>query len=101
MSKARKIVEYFNESTQQTSKLLNFQKESNLAIYGLGFCTKKLLQDVITRWWSYYCMLKRVRFMKPALMCLYTAKEITCDMLDYDQWVVLEQIEITLKKIAM
>jgi hypothetical protein len=40
-------------------------------------------------------------FLKPALMCLYAAKEITCDMLDNDQRVVLEQIEITLKKIAM
>jgi hypothetical protein len=46
-------------------------------------------------------MLKCLRFLKPALMCLYAAKEITCDMLDYDQWVVLEQIAITLKKIAM
>jgi hypothetical protein len=102
MSKARKIVEYFNKSAQQTSKLLNFQKESNLAIYsGHGFRAKKLLQDVIARWWLSYCMLKCLRFLKPALMCLYAAKEITCDMLDYDQWVVLEQIEITLKKIAM
>jgi hypothetical protein len=102
MSKARKNVEYFNKSTQQTSKLLNFQKESNLAIYsGHGFFAKKVLQDVITRWWLSYCMLKHLRFLKPALMCLYAAKEITCDMLDYDQWVVLEQIEITLKKIGM
>jgi hypothetical protein len=46
-------------------------------------------------------MLKRLRFLKPALMCLDATKEITCDMLDYDQWVVLEQIEITLKRIAM
>ncbi len=60
-----------------------------------------LLQDIITRWWSSYRMLKCLRFLKPALMCLYAAKEITCDMLDYDQWVVLEQIAITLKKIAM
>jgi hypothetical protein len=46
-------------------------------------------------------MLKCLRVLKPALMCLYAAKEITCNMLDYFQWVVLEQIEITLKKIAM
>ncbi len=102
ISKGRKIVEYFNKSTQKTSKLLNFQKESNFAIYsGYGFCAKKLLQDIITRWWSSYCMLKCLRYLKLALMCLYATKEITSDMLDYDQWVVLEQIEITLKKIAM
>ena len=46
-------------------------------------------------------MLKCLRYLKLALMCLYATKEVTCDMLDYDQWVVLEQIEITLKKIAM
>jgi hypothetical protein len=74
MSKAREIVEYFNKLTQQTSKLLNLQKESNLAIYsGHEFYAKKLLQDIITRWWSSYCMLKRLRFLKPALMCLYAA----------------------------
>ena len=101
MSKARKIVEYFSKSTQQTSKLLKFQKESNLRAYsGHGFRPLKLLQDVVTRWWSSYRMLKRLRFLKPALMCLHSAKEITCDMLDTEQWVVLEQIEITLKKIA-
>ncbi len=44
MFKERKIVEYFNKLTQQTSTLLNFLKESNLAIYsGHGFCAKKLL----------------------------------------------------------
>jgi hypothetical protein len=75
---ARKIVEYVNKLTQQTSKLLSFQKESNLAIYsGHGFCAKKLLQDVIARWWLTYCMLKRLRFLKPALMCVYAAKVIT------------------------
>ena len=34
------------------------------------------------------------------MVCLHSAKEITCDMLETEQWVVLEQIEITLKKIA-
>jgi hypothetical protein len=104
MSKAiRKIVEYyFSKLTQQTSKLIKFQKESNLQAYsGHEFCPLKLLQDVVTRWWSSYCMLKCLRFLKPALVCLHSAKEITCDMLDMEQWVVLEQIEITLKKIAI
>ncbi len=60
----------------------------------------KLLQDVVIRWWSSYHMLICLRFLKPALVCLYSAKAITCDMLDMNQRVVLEQIQITLKNIA-
>ena len=41
-------------------------------------------------------MLKSVRFMK-----FLSAKEITCEMLDEIQWIVLEQIKIALKKNAM
>jgi hypothetical protein len=49
MSKARKIIEYFKKLTQQTAKLVNYQKDSTLTIYlGPGFHPKKLLQDVIT-----------------------------------------------------
>lgn len=102
MSKARKIVEYFSKSTQQTAKLINFQKLGTLPIYGgPGYRPKKLLQDCITRWWSSYRMLKRLRLCKPALLCLHAAGEIKCEMLDDVQWLVLEQIEITLKKMAL
>ena len=38
-----------------------------------------------------------MRFLKLALICLYAAKEIACEMLNEKQWIVLEQIEITLK----
>jgi hypothetical protein len=101
MSKARKIIEYFNKSNQQNAKLVNYQKDSTLTIYsGPGFHPKKLLQDVITRWWSSYQMLKRLRFLKTALMSLHIAKEISCEMLSMEEWIVLEQIEITLIKMA-
>ena len=83
-------------------KLVNFQKESILQFYnGSGSRPKKLLQDVITRWWSSYLMLKRLRFLKPVLICLHAAKEITCEMLDEVQWIMLDQIKINLNKIAM
>ena len=45
-------------------------------------------------------MLKRLRFLKPALVCLSGANEIKCEILDDAQWLVLEQIEITLAMIA-
>jgi hypothetical protein len=46
-------------------------------------------------------MLKCLRFLKQALICLYATREITCEMLGEDQWIVLEQIEITLKKMQL
>ena len=101
MSKARKIIEYFNKSTQQNAKLLQFQKDSTLAMYSApGLRPKKLLQDVITRWWSSYRMLKRLRFLKTPLIALHVAEEITCDMLSQEEWRVLEQIEICLAMMA-
>jgi hypothetical protein len=42
-------------------------------------------------------MLKCLRLLKPALICLYAAREIKCEMLSEDQWIVLEQIKINLK----
>jgi hypothetical protein len=99
MSKARKIVEYFSKSTQQTAKLIEFQSSGTLPIYSENeYRPKRLLQDCVTRWWSTYQMLKHMRLCKPALVCLHAAGSIQCEMLNKEQWVVLEQIEITLKK---
>jgi hypothetical protein len=48
MSKARKIVEYFNKSTQQTSKLLNFQKESILqSIVDMDFAQRSYFKMLL------------------------------------------------------
>jgi hypothetical protein len=102
MSKARKIVEYFSKSTQQTAKLIEFQSSGTLPIYSENeYRPKRLLQDCVTWWWSTYRMLKRMRLCKPALVCLHAAGSIQCEMLNEEQWVVLEQIEITLKKMVL
>ena len=102
MAKARKIIEYFSKSTQQTAKLVEFQATSNVPMYNVdGYRPKKLLQDCITRWWSTYRMLRRLRICKPALLCLHAAGSITCEMIQEEQWIVLEQIEITLQKMAL
>jgi hypothetical protein len=58
MKKARDIVQYFNKSTQATKKLKDQQQESLLPKYSGQ--PKNILQDVKTRWWSRYGMLKRL-----------------------------------------
>jgi hypothetical protein len=57
--KARDVVQYFNKSTQATKKMKDQQQESLLAKYSGQ--PKNILQDVKTRWWSTYRMLKRLR----------------------------------------
>jgi hypothetical protein len=58
MKKARDIVQYFNKSTQATKKLKDQQQESSLLKYSSQ--PKNILQDIKTRWWLTYCMLKRL-----------------------------------------
>ncbi len=101
MATARKIIEFFSKSTQATQKLLAFQEGSNFGDYGEeGYCPLRLLQDVITRWWSTYRALKRLRLLKPAIISLVASNEIGCRLPTEDQWTVLHQIEIALKMVA-
>jgi hypothetical protein len=65
MKKARAIVQYFNKSTQATKKLKDMQHESSLPKYSGQ--PKNILQDVVTRWWSTYRMLKKLRFQREAI----------------------------------
>ena len=100
MKKLRSIVGYFEKSTQATSKLLNFQSKSDVKEYKEQPRPKKLLQDVVTRWWSTYRMLRRARFLKKAIMGLLAAEEVSCDTMSASEWAILHQIEITLETMA-
>ena len=100
MKKLRSIVGYFEKSTQATSKLLNFQSKSDVKEYKEQPRPKKILQDVVTRWWSTYRMLRRARFLKKAIMGLLAAEEVSCDTMSASEWAILHQIEITLETMA-
>ena len=101
MSRARKIIEYFSKSTQATNKLLEYQESCNMGLYGKeDWKPLRLLQDVVTRWWSTYRALKRLRLCKEAIISLKAHGEIDCELLDDDQWTVLHQIEIALRMMA-
>jgi hypothetical protein len=54
---------------------LNFQSKADVKEYKEQSQPKKLLQDVVTRWWSTYHTLRRARFLKKAIMGLLAAEE--------------------------
>ena len=99
MAKLRSIIGYFEKSTQATTKLLDFQRNSGINEYK-DQQPKKLLQDVITRWWSTFCSLWRARFLKKAILGLLAAEEVLCESMLPDEWPILHQIEIILETMA-
>jgi hypothetical protein len=100
MKKLRAIIGYFESSTQAMGKLLDFQETSYFPEYKDLTTPLKPLQDVVTRWWSTYRSLRRMRFLKKAVRSLLVAEEIDCEDLSDAEWLVLHQIEIVLETMA-
>ena len=100
MQKLRAIIGYFEKSTQATTKLLDFQRNSGIKEYKDQHMPKKLLQDVITRWWSTFRTLWRARFLKKAILGLLAAEEVSCESMTPNEWSILHQIEIVLETMA-
>eukprot|EP00956_Cyclotella_meneghiniana_P041903 scaffold244197_cov36-Cyclotella_meneghiniana.AAC.1 len=80
-------------------KLLNFQKNSDLKEYK-DQVPKKPLQDVVTRWWSTFRSIRRMRLLKKAVRSLMATGEISVTDLTDQEWLVLHQIEIVLEPMA-
>ncbi len=97
MKKARDIIQYFIKSTQATNKLKDQQQESLLPKYSSQ--PKNILQGVKTRWWSTYCMLKRLQFLRQAISHYFVnyPKEANTVTITAQEWTIYYQIEITLK----
>ena len=97
MKKVRDIVQYFNKSTQATKKLKDQQHKSSLAKYSGQ--PKNILQDVKTRWWSTYRMLKRLRFLREAIAHYFVdyPEEADTVTITAQEWKICYQIEITLR----
>ena len=72
---ARAVVEYFDKSTQATNELKKVQKNGMIERYQNQPEALKPLQDVVTRWWSTFHMLKHLRFLKPAILLLQAAEK--------------------------
>ena len=97
MKKACGIVQYFNKLTQATKKLEDQQHGSSLPKYSGQ--PKNILQDIKTRWWSTYCMLKRLRFLREAISHYFVDYPKEADTVTFtaQEWKICYQIEITLK----
>jgi hypothetical protein len=95
MKKARDIVQYFNKSTQATKKLKDQQQESSLPKYSGQ--PKNILQDVKTRWWLTYHMLKRLQFLREAISHYVVDDPHDTDLenLTLQEWKLCHQVEIT------
>lgn len=100
MKKLRSVITYFDKSTQANEKLLEYQRQSMIPEYAEQKQPKKLLQDVVTRWWSSYRSLKRARFLRRAINGLLAAEEVECEVILPHEWKILEQIELALKPMA-
>jgi hypothetical protein len=97
MKKARDIIQYFNKSTQATKKLKDMQHESSLPKYSGQ--PKNILQDVVTRWWSTYCMLKRLQVLREAISHYFVNNPNEADTMTItaQEWKIYYQIEVALK----
>ena len=100
LKKARAIIGYFESSTQAMGKLLDFQRNSTIEEYKNQKQPKKPLQDVVTRWWSTYRSLRRLRWLKKAIKGLIATGEVSIEDLSADEWLCLHQIEIVLETMA-
>ncbi len=100
MAEMQSIVGYFENSTQAMTKLLDFQCTSHLSIYMDQHRPKKPLQDVVTRWWSTYCSITRLRFLKKAIRSLLVVGDIESEHITKEEWLVLDQLQILLETTA-
>ena len=99
MAKLRAMIGYFEHSTQATAKLLNAQATSDSPEYK-GKKPRKLLQDVVTRWWSTFRALRRARLLRRIIQSLHALQEIDCILPTDDEWTILHQTEISLEPMA-
>jgi hypothetical protein len=100
MKKMRAINRYFESSTQAMAKLVDFQRTTEIEQYKVESHPKKTLQDVVTRWWSTYRSMRRLRFLKKAIKCLIAAESINCIDLRDVEWRILYQVQTTLAPMA-
>lgn len=99
MGKLRAMIGYFEHSTQAMAKLLHAQATSDSPEYK-GKRPRKLLQDVVTRWWSTFRAIRQARFLRRIIQSLHALGTIDCEVPTDAEWTILHQTEIALETMA-
>ena len=99
MRKLRVMIGYFEHSTQATAKLLHAQAASDSPDFK-DKKPRKLLQDVVTRWWSTFRALRRARVLLRIIQSLVVLGDIDCEVPSPDEWAILHQTELALETMA-
>ena len=96
MKAARKLVEFFNKSSQSQANLLSIQE-----ILFVNQPALKPIQDVVTRWWSTYSMLERLlgRLHEAIVALKKTKQHLDFELLNYLQIKVLQEVQVLLQPI--
>ena len=100
VASARGVVNYFRASSQAVNKLKEAQTCGMLPVYNDQKEPLTVIQGVPTRWWSDWRMLRRLRWLKPAITMLHVTGAIDCEVPSEQMWVILHQIEIALLTLA-
>jgi len=87
-------VQYFTKSNQALDLLK--QRQKIIPLYADLKQPLTILQDVWTRWWSTWRMIRRLRFLRSAIDSLIGSREATCEDLSDEQWKVLEYVQKSL-----
>ena len=99
MRKLRVMIGHFEHSTQATAKLLSAQAASDSPAFK-DKAPRKLLQDVVTRWWSTFRALRRARILSRIIQSLVVLGEIDCELPTPAEWAILHQTELALETMA-
>ena len=99
MRKLRAMIGHFEHSTQATAKLLSAQSASDSPAFK-DKAPRKLLQDVVTRWWSTFRALRRARILSRIIQSLVVLGEIDCELPTPEEWAILHQTELALETMA-
>ena len=82
MAQCRRLVAFFNSSSQATEILLSKQNNS---------VPVNVMQDVITRWWSTYLMGLRLLRLRPYFSVMVAESTLAADLnLTDGQWIILK-----------